>query len=341
MPILEDISVNSPRARPKTSRKSMLILSDSEGEEDYDTAVGIKPKHLRNKKKNQSICLSDDDDDDDDASEGYLSPLEYDKDKDKDNSHSNAADKESKRKHHPDSIQKAKTAAHNAKNPAAHKKTPNPKPKKRRRRSSARFLRLSGRFGDDNDGLDEAPEEEQREKLNEMYSQAIQLNAANKINAGNSWGLNIIDKMDKFLGDDEDGTDADSPIDVEEDAAGDKEEGAKEKRVNFTKASCTIDACVKIYSYRVDDAHLTSYKVLANLNRTDSGKPSNDNGINVDAGCGDDGEEGEESNQRSYSKRRESTAAVKTVETNMGECIVAFEVQDRQRSSCRRNQMFR
>ena len=37
-----------------------------------------------------------------------------------------------------------------------------------------------------------------------------------------------------------------------------------EPRVIFTKASCTLDASVKIYSYRVDDVHLTSYKVLAN-----------------------------------------------------------------------------
>jgi len=40
--------------------------------------------------------------------------------------------------------------------------------------------------------------------------------------------------------------------------------------VNFQKASCTLDASVKIYSYRVDDVHLSSYKVLANLNRTDN-----------------------------------------------------------------------
>jgi hypothetical protein len=40
--------------------------------------------------------------------------------------------------------------------------------------------------------------------------------------------------------------------------------------INFTKASCTLDASVKIYSYRVDDVHLTSYKVLANLNRNDA-----------------------------------------------------------------------
>merc|ERR1712151_1001151 len=48
-----------------------------------------------------------------------------------------------------------------------------------------------------------------------------------------------------------------------------------EKRVNFTKASCTLDASVKIYSYRVDDVHLSSYKVLANLNRTDGGAKKN------------------------------------------------------------------
>lgn len=315
MPILEDIDFNSPRARPKSSRKSMLVLSDSEDEEDYDTAVGIKPKQNHpnkdTRRKTQSLCLSDDDDDDDDCSEGYLSPLKC--DKENSNSNSNVADK---RKHHPDSVKKA--AAPNARTPASNKKTPNPKPKKRRRRSSARFLRLSGRFGDDNDGLEEAPEEEQKEKLNEMYSQAIQLNAANKINAGNSWGLNIIDKMHKFLGDDED--DGAAPIDVEEKDAS----GAKVKRVNFTKASCTIDACVKIYSYRVDDAHLTSYKVLANLNRTDGGKSANGDGTSVEADGVEDGEEGGTS-QRPYSRRRDSTAAVKTVETNPGECFT-FEV---------------
>ena len=164
-----------------------------------------------------------------------------------------------------------------------------------------------------------------------MYSKAIQLNAANKINAVNSWGLNIIDKMDKFLGDDDvdvDGTSA-SPIDVEDDVV-DKESPAEEggnsisngqkKRVNFTKASCTIDACVKIYSYRVDDAHLTSYKVLANLNRTDGGKNHATNDI-VDAN-GDDLDE-EEENDQLNTRRRQSVAAVKTVETNMGEIFIS------------------
>lgn len=37
---------------------------------------------------------------------------------------------------------------------------------------------------------------------------------------------------------------------------------------DFQKASCTLDASVKIYSYRVDDVWSSSYRVLENLNRT-------------------------------------------------------------------------
>jgi len=291
MPVLEEIDFNSTRRT--SGRKSMLVLSDDEDEEDYDTAVGIKPRKAKAKARN-TLCIGSDDDDDE--SEGYLSPLENGKE-----------NEESKRKQHPDSMKKGASAVN-----TNSKKTPNPNAKKRRRRSSARFLRLSGRFGDEENGEDAPADEEQQEKLNEMYSQAIKLNAANKINAGNSWGLNIIDKMDKFLGDDEDNT---AP-------AGEKSEenNGKGNRVNFTKASCTIDACVKIYSYRVDDAHLTSYKVLANLNRTDGGKSSSKNSSNDIGNANDDDFDQEQgTSQRSYAKRRESTAAVKTVETNAGE----------------------
>lgn len=38
---------------------------------------------------------------------------------------------------------------------------------------------------------------------------------------------------------------------------------------NFQKASCTLDASIKIYSYRVDDTWNSSYKILENLSRTD------------------------------------------------------------------------
>jgi condensin complex subunit 2 len=41
------------------------------------------------------------------------------------------------------------------------------------------------------------------------------------------------------------------------------------KGVNFQKASCTIDASIKIYSHRVDDVWSSSYRILENLNRND------------------------------------------------------------------------
>jgi condensin complex subunit 2 len=71
------------------------------------------------------------------------------------------------------------------------------------------------------------------------------LNAEKKINATNSWNLKLIEHLDQVIEEDD---------------------------TNFTKASCTLDASVKIYGYRVDDVHLTSYKVLANLNRSDNNK---------------------------------------------------------------------
>jgi condensin complex subunit 2 len=88
------------------------------------------------------------------------------------------------------------------------------------------------------------------------------MNAENRINASNSWNLSLIDHLDRFLTIPED-TSSNAPQDLDGSSGG--------ATVNFTKASCTLDASVKIYSYRVDDIHLTSYKVLANLNRTETG----------------------------------------------------------------------
>ncbi len=42
------------------------------------------------------------------------------------------------------------------------------------------------------------------------------------------------------------------------------------KGVNFQKASCTLDASVKIYSNRVDDTYSTSHRVLESLSRNNN-----------------------------------------------------------------------
>ncbi|KAL3790838.1 hypothetical protein ACHAWO_007935 [Cyclotella atomus] len=166
------------------------------------------------------------------------------------------------------------------------------KKQKRRRRSSARFLRLS-QGGDDEEEKDE--EFASSEHLGEIYRQAIRMNAENKINAGNSWGLKLIENMDKF---------------IEEDGSTPRENKKEERsRVNFTKASCTLDASVKIYSYRVDDVHLSSYRVLANLNRTDKKDMVEEEDINAAAGGVVE--------ENGVKKRKERKGGVETIETNL------------------------
>lgn len=46
----------------------------------------------------------------------------------------------------------------------------------------------------------------------------------------------------------------------------------QQETYNFMKASCTLDASIKIYSYRVDDTWNSSYKVLENLSRNEGKK---------------------------------------------------------------------
>ena len=93
-----------------------------------------------------------------------------------------------------------------------------------------------------------------------LYSQCIQLSTANKITMQNTWSLKLIDYIDDVLK-------------ADEVVGGDTE-------TNFQKASCTLDASVKIYSYRVDSVHQNTYKILGGLSRS--------------GGDGDDAEDGDE-----------------------------------------------
>jgi condensin complex subunit 2 len=163
------------------------------------------------------------------------------------------------------------------------------KSSRRRRRSSARFLRLG----------EPVPEEDpDDDNLGEVYQKAIRMNAENRINASNSWNLSLIDHLDRFL--------APQPTSMEE--------SLPATGINFTKASCTLDASVKIYSYRVDDVHLTSYKVLANLNRTETGKQRGDES------SAEATSSSEASASKVRSEKRKATAT-DTLEPNLGTWI--------------------
>lgn len=209
------------------------------------------------------------------------------------------------------------------------------KAQRRRRRSSARFLRLSNggateKDADDDDNNEDGTNYTSSEHLGEIYRQAIRMNAENKINAGNSWGLKLIENMDKFLNEETGGATAGDEnltprSQQEEGARNDLKAARKMKskddrgRINFTKASCTLDASVKIYSYRVDDVHLSSYRVLANLNRTDTKKDDEDD---IDGGGVLDGEEG--SGQRVSKRRTGPKGPTQTIENNKGELYQVF-----------------
>ena len=215
--------------------------------------------------------------------------------------------------------------------PTKKKKKPD-KQQRRRRRSSARFLRLSSGGNDDANTNNGSPNSKNgddenytsSEHLGEIYRQAIRMNAENKINAGNSWGLKLIENMDKFIveGNNGDGGDV-SPRDNEDNARSELKAARKMKskdekgRVNFTKASCTLDASVKIYSYRVDDVHLSSYRVLANLNRTDTKGNKDDDGLE------NGGVDLDEGGEKTVSKRRAGPKGpIETLESNKGTFIL-------------------
>lgn len=170
---------------------------------------------------------------------------------------------------------------------------------RRRRRSSARFLKLGAQHFDDDDEEDETPPPES-EQLGALYKRAIRLNAENRINAGNSWNLRLIENMDKLV--------SEEPTTEQQDSG---------TTVNFTKASCTLDASVKIYSYRVDDVHLTSYKVLANLNRNDATEKPTSSRRSDDADDSNDinNMENDDDEENNTKERK----AVDTLESNVGE----------------------
>uniref|UniRef100_A0A453EWD3 Condensin complex subunit 2 n=1 Tax=Aegilops tauschii subsp. strangulata TaxID=200361 RepID=A0A453EWD3_AEGTS len=84
-------------------------------------------------------------------------------------------------------------------------------------------------------------------------------------NQKNTWELGLIDHLSKII------------------HAGEEEDD----ETNFQKASCTLEAGVKIYSLRVDSVHSEAYKVLGGINRAGRGEEA-------DLGEGGDAEPAQE-----------------------------------------------
>ncbi|KAK4850531.1 hypothetical protein QYF36_007520 [Acer negundo] len=83
------------------------------------------------------------------------------------------------------------------------------------------------------------------EQIVELFQNCIKLASENKINQKNTWELKLIDHLSELI----------------------KVETVGDSETNFQKASCTLEAGVKIYSVRVDSVHAEAYKVLCGINR--------------------------------------------------------------------------
>ncbi|TMW94675.1 hypothetical protein EJD97_009948 [Solanum chilense] len=84
-----------------------------------------------------------------------------------------------------------------------------------------------------------------KEQILELFQNCIKLASENKINQKNTWELGLIDHLCEIV----------------------KVEQENDSETNFQKASCTLEAGVKIYSMRVDSVHSEAYKVLGGINR--------------------------------------------------------------------------
>lgn len=100
--------------------------------------------------------------------------------------------------------------------------------------------------------------------------------------------------------------------------------------LNFQRASCALDASVKIYSYRVDDVWSTSYRVLENLSRSEPVPEGGGDSGGADGadGAGDDDEDGggDKPGGRSKASRAGRKGASSTLEKNPAAlCVFRLE----------------
>ncbi|KAK1028232.1 hypothetical protein LTS16_020800 [Friedmanniomyces endolithicus] len=121
------------------------------------------------------------------------------------------------------------------------------------------------------------------------FEEWMKMATDNKINAANSWNFALIDYFhDMSLLREGDG-------------------------VNFQKASCTLDGCVKIYTSRVDSVATETGKLLSGLADTGGGKKRK----GEEGGAGEDGEEDEEDGEGEGGKKKTRKKANRSAEATL------------------------
>ncbi|TPX46845.1 hypothetical protein SeMB42_g03548 [Synchytrium endobioticum] len=132
------------------------------------------------------------------------------------------------------------------------------------------------------------------EEVNRRFEEWMKIAADNKINAGNSWNLALIDYFH------------DMTLLKEGDS------------INFTKASCTLDGCVKIYISRVDSVDGEARKLYSGLVDSTAEMRSHRRAGNDSGDEGGSGDEGNENGNGLAKKTRKRTQRVgRTLETDI------------------------
>jgi condensin complex subunit 2 len=122
-----------------------------------------------------------------------------------------------------------------------------------------------------------------------LYTNCIKLASENKINAKNTWSLALIDHISDIV----------------------KNEKDEDNQTNFQKASCTLEAGVKIYASRVDSFHSETFKMLGGMNKVSVAGEDEGDGRQ---GMGDGAEGSELPEDGDAAKAKKRRATVNTLE---------------------------
>ncbi|KAI8028858.1 Condensin complex subunit 2 [Camellia lanceoleosa] len=123
-----------------------------------------------------------------------------------------------------------------------------------------------------------------------------------KINQKNTWELSLIDHLCDII----------------------KVEDEDDMETNFQKASCTLEAGVKIYSMRVDSVHSEAYKVLGGITRV--GQQNEPDNVMEDANVSNGQEEGNSKKEQERKVSPLSTLESSFEALNVKKFDVAFAV---------------
>ncbi|KAL4421403.1 hypothetical protein ABPG75_010694 [Micractinium tetrahymenae] len=139
-------------------------------------------------------------------------------------------------------------------------------------------------------------------ELRTMLGQCLKLASENKITPQNTWALPLIEHLPDLI----------------------REEGGAQ--TNFQRASVTLDAGVKIYSYRVDSVHTETFKILGGLGRASKDDDEPEAGELGDGGVGGEGEEGGRRRRRAHELNPEATLEASLEALNIKKFDLAFSV---------------